>query len=88
MEEYFGKISEAVISWNIEVLVDLIKENIPDEEYISETHTLQYSRSEHTLTKCLNRRDWDPWKEHGTKDVSQMAQERAIDILKKIKMGL
>lgn len=61
---------------------DLIKTMEPGESYLQKEHTFQHFRAEHSRPKCFNRFSRDAWDRKGGKDLNQMAQERAIRILK------
>lgn len=61
---------------------ELIKSMEPGEGYLQKEHTLHHFREEHIRPKCFNRFAREVWDRNGGKDLNQMAQERAIRILK------
>ena len=65
--------------------LDVIKAVGASGNYLSQKHTLKYMRSELSTTNLINRRMRDNWLNAGGKDISQVANEQAIEILKNYK---
>lgn len=64
---------------------ELIKNTGPGGNYLDTDHTLQHFKNEHLLPKCLNRLDRTLWEADGAKDLSAIAKEQALKILKEYK---
>lgn len=60
--------------------LDLIHETGPDGNYLSSDHTLKNYKND-WYPKLFDRRNYDDWKNRGSKTLRQRAQEKALKIL-------
>lgn len=84
--ELCGMVSRALrgIEVNEETLaVDVIKEVGPGGNYLAHKHTLKNLKLEHFIPTILNRQNRDAWEKSGSKDLVQIAREKAREILTK-----
>ena len=63
------------------IALDVIKAIGPAGNYLSHRHTLKYMRSELSTTTLINRKMRNNWESTGSKDMSQVANEKAREIL-------
>jgi len=63
--------------------VDVIKEVGPGGHFLAHKHTLKHLKTEHFIPKILNRQMRDAWEKSGSKDLRQVAREKAKEILTK-----
>lgn len=68
------------------IALDVIKAVGPAGNYLSQRHTLKYMRQESSTTELINRRMRENWEANGSKDISQVAREKAIDVLENYKV--
>jgi trimethylamine--corrinoid protein Co-methyltransferase len=61
---------------------ELIKNTLPDGNYLDQRHTFDHFRQEHSIPKCFNRKSRPAWEADGAKDMNQLALERAQTLLK------
>ncbi|MEM2440537.1 MAG: trimethylamine methyltransferase family protein [Candidatus Bathyarchaeia archaeon] len=61
--------------------VDVIKEVGPGGYYLAHRHTLKHVRKEHYFPVIFNRQVRDAWESSGSKDLRQIARERAKKLL-------
>ena len=74
------------IAVNKEIIaLDVIKKVGPAGNYLAERHTMKYMRSELSTTNLINRRMRDNWEKAGAKDMAQVANEQAREILENYK---
>ena len=67
------------------IALDVIKKVGPAGNYLGERHTLKYMRQELSTTTLINRKMRDNWEKNGSKDISEVAREKAIEILENYK---
>lgn len=67
------------------IALDVIKKVGPAGNYLGERHTMKYMRSELSTTTLINRRMRDNWEKAGAKDMAQVANEQAREILENYK---
>jgi len=85
-DELCGMILRALrgIEVNYETLaVDIIREVGPGGHFLAKKHTLKYLRKELYIPKILNRQKREIWEKHGSKDLRQIAREKAREIIMK-----
>ncbi|MCR6692473.1 MAG: trimethylamine methyltransferase family protein [archaeon YNP-LCB-003-016] len=63
--------------------VDVIEEVGPGGHFLTKKHTLKHLKTEHFIPTILNRQTRDLWEKCGSKDLRQVARERAKEILSK-----
>ncbi|MEF8798421.1 MAG: trimethylamine methyltransferase family protein [Candidatus Bipolaricaulota bacterium] len=69
--------------------LDVIKNVGPGNNFLTEAHTINRSRSEEIYQpKVIDRGDRNTWRENGAKDTRERARERAREILKNSKQNL
>lgn len=68
------------------IALDVIKKVGPAGNYLSERHTLKHMRTELSTTNLINRRMRDNWESAGAKDMAQVANEQAREILENYKV--
>ena len=64
------------------IALDVIKEVGPNGNYLSHKHTLKNMRKEISFTNLINRKMRSNWEQSGSKDISKVANEKAVEILK------
>ena len=67
------------------IALDVIKKVGPAGNYLGERHNLKHMRSELSTTTLINRRMRDNWETAGAKDMAQVANEQAREILENYK---
>jgi trimethylamine---corrinoid protein Co-methyltransferase len=67
------------------IALDVIKKVGPAGNYLAERHTMKYMRSELSSTTLINRRMRENWEKAGSKDMAQVANEQAREILENYK---
>jgi trimethylamine---corrinoid protein Co-methyltransferase len=67
------------------IALDVIKKVGPNGNYLGERHTMKYMRSELSTTTLINRRMRENWEKAGAKDMAQVANEQAREILENYK---
>ncbi len=65
--------------------LDVIKKVGPAGNFLAERHTLKYMRQELSTTTLINRKMRDNWVNNGSKDIAEVARERAVEILENYK---
>lgn len=63
------------------IALDVIKKVGPNGTYLREKHTRDYMRSDLSTTELINRKMRDNWVKAGSKDMAEVAREKAIHIL-------
>jgi trimethylamine--corrinoid protein Co-methyltransferase len=63
--------------------IDVIKEVGPGGHFLANKHTLKHLKTEHFIPKIINRQMRDIWEKSGSKDLRQVAREKAKEILTK-----
>ena len=61
--------------------VDLICERGPGGNFIASKHTLKYYKTEYQPAEITSRESISEWRKHGSKDLGQVAREKALKIL-------
>ena len=70
------------IAVNKETLaMDVIKAVGPAGNYLSHRHTLKHMRKELSTTMLIDRKMRSNWEQAGSRDIAQVANEKAIEIL-------
>ena len=70
------------ITVNDETLAaDVIKAVGPAGTFLSQRHTMKHMRKESSQTKIINRQSFESWEKAGSKDMAQVANEQAREIL-------
>ena len=67
------------------IALDVIKAVGPAGNYLSQKHTLKHMRSELSATSLINRKMRSNWENEGGKDMAQVANKKAIEILENYK---
>ncbi len=67
------------------IALDVIKKVGPNGTYLKEKHTRDFMRSELSTTDLINRKMRDNWVKAGSKDMAEVAREKAIEILENYK---
>jgi len=67
------------------IALDVIKKVGPAGNYLSQRHTLKYMRQELSTTTLINRRMRENWENAGSKDIAEVAREKAQHILETYK---
>lgn len=67
------------------IALDVIKKVGPNGNYLGERHTLKHMRSELSTTTLINRKMRENWEKAGAKDMAQVANEQAREILETYK---
>lgn len=62
--------------------LDVIDRVGPGGTYLGEKHTLTNFQKDHFLQTIMDRWDWTYWKEHGAKELTTRAHEKAEEILR------
>jgi len=60
---------------------ELIKNTLPNGNYLNQRHTFDHFRSEHDIPRCFNRKSRPAWEANGSKDMNQLAVDRAQTLL-------
>lgn len=63
------------------IALDVIKKVGPNGTYLREKHTRDYMRRDLSTTELINRKMRDNWVKAGSKDMAEVAREKAIHIL-------
>ena len=63
------------------IALDVIKAVGPAGNYLAQKHTLKYMRQELSTTELINRKMRESWEKSGSKDMFEVAREKAINIL-------
>lgn len=63
------------------IALDVIKKVGPNGTYLREKHTRDYMRSDLSRTELINRKMRDNWVKAGSKDMAEVAREKAVQIL-------
>lgn len=61
--------------------LDVIKKVGPASNYLVEKHTRDFMKKEISTTKLINRKMRENWENEGSKDISEVANEKAKKIL-------
>jgi trimethylamine--corrinoid protein Co-methyltransferase len=61
--------------------VDLICERGPGGHFMASKHTLKYYKTEYQAAEVTNRESIGEWRKKGSKDLAQVAREKALQIL-------
>ena len=67
------------------IALDVIKKVGPAGNYLSQRHTLKHMRQELSTTELINRKMRESWEKTGSKDIVQVAREKARYILETYK---
>jgi trimethylamine---corrinoid protein Co-methyltransferase len=67
------------------IALDVIKKVGPAGNYLGESHTRKYMRQELSTTTLINRKMRENWEKNGSKDIAEVAREKAIEILENYK---
>jgi len=67
------------------IALDVIKNVGPAGNYLTQKHTLKYMRQELSTTTLINRKMRNNWENAGSKDIAQVAREKALHILETYK---
>ncbi|MBK5254309.1 MAG: trimethylamine methyltransferase family protein [Peptostreptococcaceae bacterium] len=68
------------------IALEVIKAVGPANNYLAQRHTLKYMRQELSTTELIDRRMREGWEKRGSKDMFELAREKAIDILENYKV--
>ena len=63
------------------IALDVIKSVGPAGNFLAQKHTRKYMRQELSTTELINRHMRERWEKDGSKDMAEVAREKAIDIL-------
>ncbi len=63
------------------IALDVIKKVGPSGNYLGESHTRKYMRTDSSQAKLIDRKMRDGWEKDGSKDMAERAREEAIKIL-------
>ena len=83
--EICGMVSRALrgIRTSDETLaLDVIEDVGSGGQYLTQQHTLEYLEKEHYIPTIINREKWERWERAGSKDLREVAREKAKTILK------
>ena len=61
--------------------LDVIKAVGPAGNYLAQKHTLKYMRTESSQAQLINRKMRDSWEKEGSREMPEVAREKAIEIL-------
>ena len=67
------------------IALDVIKSVGPAGNYLTQKHTRDFMRQELSTTTLIDRKMRESWENAGSKDISQVANEKAKDILENYK---
>ncbi len=81
MVKMIRKVVEGVDVNDASLAVDVIREVGATGEFITHEHTFKHMKEEQSQPDIIDRRMRDAWEERGSKDFTQRAFERAVDIL-------
>lgn len=62
--------------------VDVIRNVGPGGHYLTHRHTLRHIKLEHYIPMLLNRQTREVWEKHGSRDLREVAREKAKEILR------
>jgi trimethylamine:corrinoid methyltransferase-like protein len=76
------RVMEGITVTEETLAVDEICRNGPNASYLGSPFTAKHFRKEHFMTSLLDRRSLDSWIKAGSKDITAVAKEKAMKILK------
>lgn len=80
---YVKRILEGIEVNDDKLAIDVIREVAHGGNYLSHPHTLKYFKSEQYFTELFDRTSRGTWESNGSKDIREVAKEKAREILSK-----